>query len=65
MPVTLRDSRALSLLAFFGIVAALYFARAVFIPLAVAILLTFILAPPARLLRRWGLPHVPASLTVV
>ena len=65
MPITLRDSRALWLLAFFGIVAALYFARAVFIPLAVAILLTFILAPPARLLRRWGVPRVPAALIVV
>ena len=65
MPVTLRDLRALWPLAFFAIVAVLYFARAVFIPLAVPVLLTFILAPPARLLRRLGLPHVPASLTVV
>jgi predicted PurR-regulated permease PerM len=65
MPITLRDSRALWVLAFLGIVAALYFARAVFIPLAVAILLTFVLAPPARLLRRWGLPRVPAALIVV
>jgi predicted PurR-regulated permease PerM len=65
MPKPVRDSRALWLLAFLGIVAALYFARVVFIPLAVAILLTFVLAPPARLLRRWGLPRVPAALIVV
>jgi predicted PurR-regulated permease PerM len=65
MPATLRESRALWLIAFFGIVAALYFASAVFIPLAVAVLLTFVLAPPARLLRRWGVPRVPAALIVV
>jgi hypothetical protein len=38
-----------------GAIAILYFGRDVFMPLAVAILLTFTLAPPVRLLRRWRL----------
>lgn len=65
MPAPLRDSRPLWLLAVLGIVAALYFAKAVFIPLAVAVLLTFVLAPPFRLLRRWGLPRAAAAPLVV
>ena len=34
-------------------------------PLAVAILLTFILAPPVRLLRRWRLGRLPSIIIVV
>ena len=34
-------------------------------PLAVAILLTFILAPPVRLLRRWRLDRLPSIIIVV
>jgi predicted PurR-regulated permease PerM len=65
MALNVRDSRALWLIAVLGIAGALYVAKAVFIPLAVAVLLTFVLAPPARLLRQWGLPRVPAALVVV
>jgi predicted PurR-regulated permease PerM len=46
-------------------VAALYFAKTVFVPLAVAVLLTFVLAPPFRLLRGWGLPRAAAAPIVV
>ena len=35
------------------VVAALYFAHAIFIPLALAVFLTFILAPVVNLLQRW------------
>jgi hypothetical protein len=35
------------------------------VPLAVAILLTFILAPPVRLLRRWRLGRLPSIIIVV
>jgi predicted PurR-regulated permease PerM len=52
-------------LAVLGVVAALYFARAIFLPLALAILLTFLLAPVVRLLRDWGLPKAPAVVLVV
>src|SRR3954469_13332290 len=48
-----------------GVVAALYFARDVFIPLALAILLGFALSPIVTLLRRLRLPKAPAVLIVV
>jgi predicted PurR-regulated permease PerM len=65
MPATLRESRAIWLLATLGIVAALYFAKTVFVPIAVAVLLTFVLAPPFRVLRGWGLPRSIAAPIVV
>ena len=58
-------SRALAVLAVLGIVAALYLAKAIFLPLALAILLTFLLAPAVRLLRNWGAPRIPAVVLVV
>ena len=58
-------TRALAVLAVLGIVAALYFAKAIFLPLALAVLLTFVLAPPVRLLRSWRMPRVPAVVLVV
>jgi predicted PurR-regulated permease PerM/GAF domain-containing protein len=44
------------------IVAILYFAREVLIPLALALLLTFLLAPAVIRLRRWGLGRLPAVI---
>jgi predicted PurR-regulated permease PerM len=58
-------ARSLAVMAVLGVIAALYFAKAVFLPLALAILLTFLLAPAVRLLRRWGLPKPPAVVLVV
>ena len=58
-------TRSITVLAVLGAVAALYFARAIFLPLALAILLTFLLAPAVRLLRDWGLPKAPAVVLVV
>jgi predicted PurR-regulated permease PerM len=58
-------ARSITVLAVLGAVAALYFARAIFLPLALAILLTFLLAPVVRLLRDWGLPKTPAVVLVV
>jgi predicted PurR-regulated permease PerM len=58
-------ARSLTVLAVLGAVAALYFARAIFLPLALAILLTFLLAPGVRLLRRCGVPKSPAVVLVV
>jgi len=46
-------------------VAALYFARDVFLPLAIAILLTFALAPAVSRLRRAGCPRSFAVIAVV
>jgi predicted PurR-regulated permease PerM len=45
-------ARSITVLAVLGVIAALYFAKAVFLPLALAILLTFLLAPAVRLLRK-------------
>jgi predicted PurR-regulated permease PerM len=45
-------------------VVALYWARMVFIPLALAVLFAFILTPPVVWLRRKGVPRWPAALFV-
>jgi len=58
-------ARSITVMAVLGTIAALYFAKAVFLPLALAILLTFLLAPAVRLLQSWGLPKLPAVVLVV
>ena len=47
------------------VIAGLYFAREVLIPITLAILLSFVLAPIVQLLRRARLPHTPAVLLAV
>jgi predicted PurR-regulated permease PerM/methylmalonyl-CoA mutase cobalamin-binding subunit len=47
------------------IVAALYFAKEVLIPLALAVMLAFLLAPLVTRLQRYGLPRIPALIVVV
>ena len=47
------------------VIAALYFGREILVPLALAILLGFVLSPAVTRLRRWRVPRVPAVLTVV
>jgi predicted PurR-regulated permease PerM len=47
------------------VVAVLYFARVVFVPLALAVLLAFMLAPLVDLLRRCKLGRTPSSILVV
>ena len=54
-----------SLAVFVVVIGALYFGRDVFVPLALAGLLSFALAPLIAALRRRGLPRTPAVLTVV
>ena len=46
------------------VVVVLYWAQAVLVPFAVAILLTFVLTPPVTWLQRW-VPRVPAVLIMV
>ena len=60
---TLEQLTTLFLVAF--VVAMLYIGREIFIPIAIAILVSFVLSPPILLLRRWGLGRVPSVLTVV
>jgi len=47
------------------IVAALYLGREVLVPMALAVLLSFVLGPPVLLLRRWRINRVVAVITVV
>ena len=47
------------------VLACLYFAKIIFIPLALAIFLTFVLSPLVSTLQRRGLRRVPAVLLVV
>jgi predicted PurR-regulated permease PerM len=44
------------------IIGTLYLGREVFVPIALAILLGFVLAPVVGLLQRW---HIPRGLSVV
>jgi predicted PurR-regulated permease PerM len=46
------------------VVAALYFGREVLVPIALAVLLTFVLAPLVRLLQRWFFPRIVAVVLV-
>src|SRR5262245_54035679 len=47
------------------IVAFLYWARVVIIPIALAVFITFILSPAVSTLRRWGFGRVPAVALIV
>ena len=46
-------------------IAALYFGREVFVPMALAVLLSFALGPAVLLLRRWHINRVLAVIAVV
>ncbi|MGO4706249.1 AI-2E family transporter [Microvirga sp. 2MCAF38] len=48
-----------------GVLVALYVGREVFLPITLAILLAFVIAPFADILRRLGLGRVPSVLIVV
>jgi predicted PurR-regulated permease PerM len=58
-------ARSLTILAVLGIIAALYLAKAILLPLALAILLTFVLAPLVRLLESWSFGRIPSVVIVV
>src|SRR6185312_11552100 len=47
-----------------GIVAALYFGREVLVPIALAVLLSFVLAPLVRRLQSWRFPRIVAVSVV-
>src|SRR5262245_41534811 len=46
-------------------IAALYFAKAILLPLALAILLCFLLSPLADRLERWRVPRLLSVIVVV
>ena len=47
------------------VVVALYFGREVLVPIALAVLMSFVLAPPVRRLQDWYVPRILAVLLVV
>jgi predicted PurR-regulated permease PerM len=57
--------RPTTIIAISAILAILFFAREVFIPLSLSILLSFLLSIPCSFLERHSVPHVPAVILVV
>ena len=60
-----RTSRILILAGVAVVIAALYFAQDFLIPLALSVLLSFLLAPLVARLERWRLGRVPSVVIVV
>jgi len=60
-----KTSKFLALASVSVIVAALYLAREVLIPVALALMVAFLLAPLVTRLERWGLGRVISSILVV
>ena len=60
-----KTSRPLLIASTCIVVAALYFAQTVLIPLALSILLSFLIAPLVNRLERWKLRRVPSVLAAV
>ena len=48
-----------------AVIAIIYFAKDIFLPLAIAMLVTFALSPLATRLRKLGVPNLPSVLLVV
>ena len=64
-PSTDRFATLVSLLLILIVVAVLFFLKDVFIPVALALLFSFLLAPLVTRLERWRLPRIPAVLLAV
>src|SRR5262245_56983335 len=60
-----RSPTLLALLLAVAFVAICFFAREVLLPLALAVLLSFLLAPLARRFQRWGLGRVGSVILAV
>ena len=61
----LPSSNHWAMVTLFGTIAALYFARAILIPLAFAFILTFVLTPVVALLQRSRMGRVPSVVVTV
>jgi predicted PurR-regulated permease PerM len=59
------NSRALAIIASAAVLALLYFGREVLVPITLALILSLLIAPPVRWLRRIGLGHAPSVLLAV
>jgi predicted PurR-regulated permease PerM len=65
MPKERTTSPLFTLVAIVTAVAALSLAKEILLPLALAILLSFLLTPLANTLERWRIPRIPAVILVV
>jgi predicted PurR-regulated permease PerM len=61
----LPNSNQWAMVMLFGAIAVLYFARAILIPLAFALVLTFVLSPVVALLERTRIGRVPSVVVTV
>ncbi len=64
-PVVSRRMGAPKLFSIATVIAIIYLARDVLLPLSIAMLITFALSPLATRLRKLGLPNLPSVLAVV
>jgi predicted PurR-regulated permease PerM len=64
-PLPSNLSRLITLAMIVLVVAILYFANSILVPLALAILFTFLLSPVVTRLERWKIPRAPAVIGVV
>ena len=60
-----RPSRLVTLAAGVVLIAGLHFGRAILIPLALAVVVSFLLGPLVLRLQRWGVPRAMAVLLTV
>ena len=60
-----NSSTLLTLIAIAIVIAALYFGRAIFIPIALAVVLTFLLTPAVTWLERCRLGRIPSVFFVL
>ncbi|AWV23608.1 putative membrane spanning protein [Roseomonas mucosa] len=65
LPVAIPARGIMTLIACAIVIAGLYFGRDLLVPIVLAVLLAFVLAPVVRVLRRFRLPRVPAVLISV
>ena len=65
MPEFRPQAKVAALLAFFAVTAMLYLGQDFLMPLALAILIAFLLTPCVSKLESWGLRHLPAVITTV
>ncbi len=64
-PPAAGSSTGVAIITLIAIVASLHLGRDVFLPLAIAMLITFALSPLVSYLRKFGLPMIAAVLSVV
>ncbi|MDZ4820214.1 MAG: AI-2E family transporter [Planctomycetota bacterium] len=64
-PETQRESATFALICGIAIVAVLYLAQEILLPFALAVLISFLLAPVVRRLEKRKVPRIPAVLLVV